>query len=391
MPRDPQHLRVVKFGGSSFVELADYARVAAHLIELTGDGRTGVIAVVSGMSGSTGRLLEAALAVDPDLKPEVQDQALATAEMLSATLLRAALHAQGSTAIDLWAHQLGIVGDDTATRSRIVTIDPAPVLKALTEHQVVVLAGGQAVRPDGRITMLGRNSSDLTAVAIAGALGVTECEIYSDVPGVYTTDPYTEPAARLMPELSYAQCEAMSDSGAKVLFGGSVVAARRYGVAIACRSLSDDRGTVVGPGAGTTAVVGDRKAQVFRLATGVDPDQVATLMRETGLVAVAVPSAEPVLAFTGDQRGVAEALAGAGVMAEAVHGTGLMSVVEPDGTARRWLAPLDEVDAQVRREHARLYQQPGSTDPARLAPKARSANSGLLIGSAGHRPVNLPE
>src|SRR5215831_11743627 len=120
MPADEPGVAVIKFGGSSFVELSDYRRVAAYLAGRVDSRTARAVVVVSGMSGTTGRLLEAAQAVDPALQPEVQDQILATAEMISASFLRAALAAQGCPAIDLWAPQIGILSDGTATRARIL-------------------------------------------------------------------------------------------------------------------------------------------------------------------------------------------------------------------------------------------------------------------------------
>ncbi|MFE9426694.1 hypothetical protein ACFYNO_27445 [Kitasatospora sp. NPDC006697] len=386
---------VVKFGGSSFTGPADYRAVAGYLGRRAATHR--VVAVVSGMSGTTGRLLEAALAIDPDLSPEVQDELLATAEMVSAGFLRAALHAEGHSAIDLWAPQLGILSDDNATRAAIRSIDPRPLLDALAEHQVVVVAGGQAVRPDGRITMLGRNSSDLTAVALAGALGAGHCEIYSDVPGVYTADPYQVPEAVLMTHLSYDQCAQMSAGGAKVLHGGSVAAGRAYGVAIVCRALQGPggeagrtatEGTVVGTEeSGRTVVVGDRKAQLHRFEGVLGQEgSLDTALAELRAAAFDVVPVEfeagTVLAFTGTQRGVDEALTRLGVKTEALSGLGLVSVVGPDGAAERRLLPLDRLDDTVRALHAEHHGAGAAEGERFRGAKHRSEQSSLLLGGS---------
>src|SRR5260370_25613633 len=156
MPADREDVAVLKFGGSSFIELSDYRRVGGYLISRAESAR--VLVVVSGMSGTTGRLLEAAQSIDPGLEPEVQDQILATAEMLSASFLRAALARLGCPAIDLWAPQIGIQSTGPATRAEVSDVDPGPVRRALATYPVVVVTGGQAVTDQGRITMLGRNS-----------------------------------------------------------------------------------------------------------------------------------------------------------------------------------------------------------------------------------------
>jgi len=397
---------VLKFGGSSFLELADYREVARYVDARATDRR--VVVVVSGMSGTTGRLLESALSIDPDLAPEVQDQLLATAEMVSAGFLRAALDAEGCPAIELYAPQLGISSDGNATRARIRSIDPEPLLRAMARHRVVVVAGGQATGPDGRITMLGRNSSDLTAVALAAALGLDRCEIFSDVPGVFTADPYLVPEARLLPALSYEQCVQMSRSGAKVLHGASVAVGRAAGVAIVCRALQGrgtcqrltaTAGSTVGVQASRwTSVVGDAKAQLFRLPAPADPRhqpeallaQALAALDAQGFETVTVAfGTETVLAFPGTQRGVAQAMARTGLAATSLSGFGLVSTVEPDGSSERQLAPLPELDATVLRLHRQAGRSSaGTTEPTEnlLRAKRHSSYSSLLAGT----PVTVP-
>lgn len=385
-------ISVVKFGGSSFLDLADYDRVAGYLDRLSA-GDTRVVAVVSGMSGTTGRLLEAARTVDPDLEPAVQDQILATAEIVGAGLLRAALHARGTSATDLCAHQIGIRSDESWTRARIVDLDAGPVLSALADHRVVVVAGGQAVDRHGRITMLGRNSSDLTAVALAAAVGAPDCEIFSDVAGIFTADPHVVPAALLLPSLSYAQTVAMAESGAKVLHWGSVTFAADHGVRIVCRSLTAGPGgdlvagpgTVVGLEPGRSAVVGDRRAEVFQVLGDVSP--VLAAVRARGLVANRVDVADSVddgtvVAFPGGQSGVGLVLAESGARVQPITGIGLVTVVAADGRTHRRAVGLDEVDHAVRAAH--VLEHGASLAPAAVlpGPKRRSPYSGLLSGAA---------
>jgi aspartate kinase len=385
---------VLKFGGSSFVELSDYQRVAGYLAGRIADGCSALV-VVSGMSGTTGRLLEAARAIDPALQPEVQDQILATAEVVSASFLRAALAAAGCSATDLWAPQLGITGTGPAANAQIAGIDPAPVTAALASHQVVVVAGGQAVRPDGRIVMLGRNSSDLTAVALAAMLGVPACEVFSDVPGVYTADPHIVPSATLMSRVSYAQCAAMAASGAKVLHTGSVLAARAARLRITCRSLPAGggpadavTGTVVSAEPShVAAVVGARHVQLARLPDpGVTAAAVAAA-RQASLVPVCVPERDSVViavaAAVPGAEGLAGALAAAGITSTAIDGLGLVSVISQAGRAVRELVPLSRLDERVAEVHACTASAAGHW-PAVLrhplpAPR-KSPHSGLLTG-----------
>src|SRR5260370_36593240 len=141
------------------------------------------------MSGTTGRLLEAAQSIDPGLEPEVQDQILATAEMLSASFLRAALARLGCPAIDLWAPQIGIQATGPATRAEVSDVDPGPVRRALATYPVVVVTAGQAVTDQGRIAMPGRNGANFTASSVAAALRTARREIFSDAPVVHCAAP----------------------------------------------------------------------------------------------------------------------------------------------------------------------------------------------------------
>ncbi|MDQ1659906.1 MAG: aspartate kinase [Cryptosporangiaceae bacterium] len=305
---------VLKFGGSSFLGLDGYGSVARYLADRVAAGER-LVCVVSAMSGTTGRLLEAARALDPDLEPEVQDEILATGEMVSAGFLRAALRAEGISALSLCAPQLGLRSDGP----ELTAAGAGPVRSALASHSVVVVAGGQAIDGGGRVRMLGRNRSDLTAVVLAAALQLPGCEIFSDVAGVYTADPYVVPSARLLPGVSYAQCEAMAAAGAKVLHGASVAVAREHAVRISCRALVDGEavtGSVIGLGLGTPAVTGDRAR-------------------------------------------------------------GLVTVVGPDGSARASEVPPSEVDSAVLAEHGELY---GRHEGVPALVKARSGHSGLLTG-----------
>lgn len=371
---------VVKFGGSSFIEMQDYRRVARHLSSLAHDEKRRIVAVVSGMSGSTGRLLEAARDVDPDLELHVQDQVLAAAEIVSAGLLHAALHAEGVVATDLWAPHIGM--KQTAS-GPMIAVDPRHLLDSLTDNTVVVVAGGQALDSSGRIVMLGRNSSDLTAVAVAAAVGANRCHIYSDVDGVYTADPYVIPDANFIPELSYAQCAAMSLSGAKVLHAGAVHFAQANAVDIVCMSLKPNgavvTGSVIGTGRGVATVVGDRRTQAFRLMGGRVDDAIERV-RASGIVGIpAMHNDEAIVCFAGQQGNVAAALHHAGVDARALPELRLVSVVQFDGQTERTVVGVDSLDRAIRDIHTHLHGD--GTGAARQAtPKRRSAHSGLLIG-----------
>ncbi|MFG2873462.1 hypothetical protein ACGFYU_00260 [Streptomyces sp. NPDC048337] len=386
MSADTSPVKVLKFGGSSFIDLTDYTSVAAYVTGMLTSADTRIAVVVSGMSGSTGRLLEAALSIDPNLQPQVQDQVLSTAEMVSASFLRAALNAAGCPSTDLWAPQAGIRSDNAATQARIVSIDPGPLREAFAEHRVVVVAGGQAMDDDNRITMLGRNSSDLTAVALAAGLSAGQCDIFGDTPGIFTTDPHVVPSARLMPQLTYRQCREMSESGAKVLHWGAVRYAQEHGVVIRCRRASEAlageaaTGTSVGAGPGGTAVVGDARIRLYRLPPGDDVSEAVLALRDVNLVARPVDhDGTTLLAFPAGQE-PARSLAELGLDAEPVDGFGMVSVVAPDGTATRRLVAREDVDSTVRSVHEDLYGTPDAVDHTGALSKPRSQYSGLLLG-----------
>lgn len=254
---------VLKFGGSSFRQPQDFGRVAGHLAERLAGGENKVVAVVSAMSGTTDNLKSVMLGVNKQVKPSNLDAALATGEMLSACLLEAAVSRQGIPVMSLNGYSLGICTNSDFGRASIESVDPDSIIAALKENDIVIAAGGQAINQSGRLTFLGRNSSDLTAVVIASMLGGRYCEIYSDVPGVYTADPHLVPGARLIPKIGYGTIARMSRYGAKVLHHRALDYAEQHSVTIACKSLTSS-GVVAG-----TIVTGHGNASSVTLAQDV--------------------------------------------------------------------------------------------------------------------------
>lgn len=169
----------------------------------------------------------------------------ATGEMLSACLLEAAISRLTDPVTSFNGYSLGIRTNSDFGRASVKSVDPKPMTAALQEHDVVIAAGAQAIDQYGRLTFLGKNSSDLTAVVIASMLGEPACEIYSDVPGVYTADPYLVPGAQLIPEIAYGTIAQMSRHGAKVLHHRAVEYAERHPVTVICKSLTSG-GAVTG-------------------------------------------------------------------------------------------------------------------------------------------------
>ena len=205
-----------------------------------------MVVVLSAMAGETDRLIKLAkeLAEDPD--PRELDVLLATGEQVTVSLFSMFLRGQGVPAASLLSHQACIYTDRSYGRARIIGIDKSRILEELRKDRVVTVAGFQGVDEVGNITTLGRGGSDTTAVAIAAALKADLCEIYTDVDGVYTTDPRICPQARRLDRISYDEMLEMASLGAKVLEIRSVGFAKRYAVPLRVRStFTDHPGTLV--------------------------------------------------------------------------------------------------------------------------------------------------
>jgi len=171
---------------------------------------------------------------------------LSSGERVTAALLSIALQARGYESIAMTGRGAGIVTDDTHTYARIVSIDPTAMQNAIGAGKIVIVAGFQGVNKDGSITTLGRGGSDLSAVALAGALKADQCEIYSDVDGIYTTDPRIEPNAKKLDTISYDEMLELSSLGAKVLQSRSVELAKKLNVKLYAKSsFSDNQGTLI--------------------------------------------------------------------------------------------------------------------------------------------------
>ncbi|MBU1642419.1 aspartate kinase [bacterium] len=236
---------VQKFGGTSVGDLDRIQNVANRVARTVKEGHQ-VIVVVSAMSGETNKLVAYAehFSQNPD-RAEV-DMLLSSGERVTAALLSIALNAMGLDAISMTGRRAGIITDDVHTKARIERIDAAPMKEALAEGKIIVVAGFQGVNEEGRVTTLGRGGSDLSAVAVAGAIGADLCEIYTDVDGIYTTDPRIEPSAKKLDRISYDEMLELASLGAKVLQNRSVELAKKLNVNLVTRSsFSDAEGTLI--------------------------------------------------------------------------------------------------------------------------------------------------
>jgi aspartate kinase len=238
-------LIVQKFGGTSVGSIERIRNVARRALAAQRAGHR-VVLVVSAMSGETNRLLGLAheVAKVPDARE--MDALAATGEQVSAALTAMAIYAEGGKARSLLGHQVKVMTDDAFTKARIVTIEGSKIFEALDAGEIAVVAGFQGVDACGNITTLGRGGSDTSAVAVAAAISADECHIYTDVDGVYTTDPNICPSARKIDRISYEEMLELASLGAKVLQIRSVEIAMKYNVPVhVLSSFTDQPGTVV--------------------------------------------------------------------------------------------------------------------------------------------------
>jgi aspartate kinase len=240
-------LKVLKFGGTSVGTLERIQNVA-QIIKKIRDNGDDVIAVVSAMSGETNKLIEYANHFSKNPSNKELDMLLSSGERVTSALLSIALNEQGYKATSMSGREAGIKTTSKHTEARIESIDTTNMKKALDEGNVIIVAGFQGVSVDeNRVTTLGRGGSDLTAVAIAGAINADICEIYTDVDGIYTTDPRIEPKAKKMDQISYDEMLELASLGAKVLQNRSVEMAKKLNVNLVSRSsfTPDVEGTLI--------------------------------------------------------------------------------------------------------------------------------------------------
>ena len=232
-------LIVQKFGGTSVGSTDKIMAVAQRVLASHRQGHRMVV-VLSAMSGETDRLIGLAQAVQPIPDPRELDMLLATGEQVSVALFAMAVKAAGGEAVSLLGDQVAIHTDPMHTRARIDSIDTACIQGHLNRGRIVTIAGFQGVTDHGDITTLGRGGSDTTAVALAAALAADACEIFTDVEGVYTTDPNICPQARKIERISYDEMLDLASLGAKVLDIRAVGLAKRFGVPVHVRSTFTD-------------------------------------------------------------------------------------------------------------------------------------------------------
>ena len=232
-------LIVQKYGGTSVGSIERIKNVAKRIARFHREGHR-LVVVVSAMSGETNRLLELAKEISPNPDPRELDVVAATGEQVTIGLLAIALNELGLKAKSYTGGQVRVLTDSTFTKARILDINVSPLRKDLADGMIVIVAGFQGVDADGNITTLGRGGSDTSGVALAAALAADECQIYTDVDGVYTTDPRIVPEARRLDKITFEEMLEMASLGSKILQIRSVEFAGKYKVKLRVLSSFDD-------------------------------------------------------------------------------------------------------------------------------------------------------
>lgn len=255
---------VQKFGGTSVADTDKIKNVARAVIREKNLGND-VVVVVSAMGHTTDILTKLAKEISPNPSSREMDMLLSTGEGVSIALLAMALQAQGCNAVSMNAMQVGIFTEKVHSNARILDIKTERIQEHLSKGEVVVIAGFQGITEDFEITTLGRGGSDTSAVALAGALGAKRCDIYTDVEGVYTTDPRIVPYATRLDQISYEEMLELARVGANVLHPRAVETAKHNNIPLRVRSTFklDNLGTLI---------LGVEEMEIHKLVTGVASD-----------------------------------------------------------------------------------------------------------------------
>lgn len=241
----PKTLVVQKYGGSSVANAERIQSVAQRVVEYKKRGYD-LVVVVSALGDTTDELIDLAHSINSDPSEREMDMLLSTGEQISVALLAMAVHKLGYEAISFTGAQVGIVTDTSHTRARIIQINAGKIKEELAKGKIVIVAGFQGVTLNQDITTLGRGGSDLTAVALAKELSAKECEIYTDVGGIYTTDPRIVAKAKQIKSITYDEMLEMASLGAQVMQARSIEVAKKFNVPIHVRSsFSRKTGTLI--------------------------------------------------------------------------------------------------------------------------------------------------
>ena len=337
---------VQKFGGTSVADTEKIKNVAKIVIKEKENGND-VVVVVSAMGHTTDYLVKMAKDLTPNPSEREMDMLLSTGEGVSIALLAMAIQAQGYDAVSYNAMQIGIMTENKHSKARIVDIKTDKLRENLKEGKIIVIAGFQGVTEDGEITTLGRGGSDTSAVALAAALNAERCDIYTDVEGVYTTDPRVVPNASKLKEISYEEMLELAHAGANVLHPRSVETAKLNNVPLRVRSsfkinnlgtliLGVDKMELSNPVAGVAQDLSQARIVVCDVPDkpGVAAKLFSKLANENISVDMIIQSyARKVsntndIAFTVDKTDVAKTVSALNLLKEEIGATGQIEVDE---------------------------------------------------------------
>ena len=314
---------VQKFGGTSVADL-DRIRNAAGRVNRAVDAGDQVAVVVSAMSGETNRLVDLVRAASPLHDAREYDSVVASGEQVTAGLMAIVLQEMGVPARSFLGWQIPLHTDGLHGRARIMDVEGELLMERLGQGQVAVIAGFQGVSPENRITTLGRGGSDTTAVALAAAIKADRCEIYTDVDGVYTTDPRIVPKARKINRITYEEMLELASQGAKVLQTRSVEMAMNHNVPVMVLSSFEDKpGTLV-----AHEEVGENADMENEVVTGIAYDK---------------NEAKITLVNVADQPGIAASIFGPLSEAE-INVDMIVQNVSPDGETTNMTFTVTEAD-----------------------------------------------
>ena len=263
---------VQKFGGSSVADVTCLKRVANRVAETVRDGCKAVV-VVSAMGDTTDELIELSREINPNPSDREMDMLLSTGEQISSAMLAMALHSLGVDAVSMTGPQAGIFTDHVHAKAKIMDIQPQRILDHWANDRVVIVAGFQGLTPSQDVATLGRGGSDTTAVALAAALKAHKCQIFTDVEGVYTSDPRVVADARKLDVVTHDEMLELASLGAKVLQSRAVEFAKKYEVVLEVLSSFTNA-----PGTTVQEEVADMEQIVVR-GVAADKDQVKVTLR----------------------------------------------------------------------------------------------------------------
>jgi aspartate kinase len=336
----PRNRRVVwKFGGTSVADADRLRAVARRLVAARRQGMQ-VVAVLSAMGRTTDELVQLAYGLATEPQARELDALLSVGEVMSCSLAALAVHELGERAVSLTGSQAGIFTDKSHGNARILQISPKRIIEALEEGAIVLVAGFQGVSGSGNVTTLGRGGSDATAIAIASALGARECDIFTDVPGVFTADPRVVTNARKLAAVSHEQMLQLADAGARVLQARAVELAAAHNIDIHVRScFTSEPGTRIRRQ--VSALEGEQVSGIAHMGhdplytvSCQSPAMVSVAMAQRGLAIGLVIHEDGKVRFTAPGASSAQVLAA-------------MAAMDLDVSARDDLGSVSVVNAMV--------------------------------------------